>query len=117
MDKNICVTGVMKHEITVSAKDAFEAIKKSLGFSESHGEFLCVRDGKLMRGEDVSYHGSPYYEYTLVSDNSNWVKLYESVKQIDVYFKNSDTVEWEKVIESQSNEQSEENADLQFGSM
>ena len=114
MDKNISVSGVMRHEITVSAKDAFEAIKKSLGFSESRGDFLCVRDGKLMRGEDVSYHGSPDYEYTLVSDNPNWVKLYESVKKIDEYFKCGDTVEWEKIIEYHRNEQGEE---MQFGSM
>ena len=72
---NLKVQGVATQEVYISMEEAFQALKTGLGFEDSYSTFLCVREGKLMRGEDVSRHGSPMYEYTEVSNNPKWAKL------------------------------------------
>ena len=59
---NLKVRGVATQEVYISMEEAFHALKAGLGFEDSYSTFLCVREGKLMRGEDVSHHGSPIYE-------------------------------------------------------
>lgn len=96
--KDLKVTAKMFHEVYISPKDAFELIKNSL-FYEDRDSFICVQDGELKRGTDISYHGSPYYEYETISNNPKWIELFNSVKCLNNYFLNSDSHEWDKMIE------------------
>lgn len=60
-------------EVYIDPADAFACIKNALGFREVRDTFVCVKNGELMRGEDVSHHGSPLYEYQLISNNPKWI--------------------------------------------
>ena len=99
------VKATFREEVYVDPAEAWAEIKAQLGFANSRDSFLCVHDGELLRGEDVSHHGSPLYEYTLVSNNPNWVALYDSVKRIDGYFRHSNDPEWQKVIDIEADEE------------
>ena len=60
-NRNWKVQGMALQEVYISMEEAFQALKAGLGVDDSCNTFLCVREGKLMRGEDVSHHGSPMY--------------------------------------------------------
>ena len=40
---------------------------------------LEIKDGALYYSYDISMHGSPVYEYKLVSDDPEQIKLYEAM--------------------------------------
>lgn len=102
--RNWKVQGVTFQEVYISMEDAFQALKDGLGFNDSHDTFLCVREGKLMRGEDVSHHGSPMYEYTEVSNNPKWAELYQAFERLEEYMKYADSPQWERHLESEQEE-------------
>lgn len=93
------VNATFQEEVYIEPSEALAKIKEQLGFADDRHSFLCVRDGRLMRGEDVSYHGSPLYEYTLLSDNPKWVALYNSVKCLEDYYRHAAEPEWQKIQE------------------
>lgn len=97
--KIVKVHGVAHMEVEISPLEALNSIKESLGLSDSHSESLCIKDGLLTRVEDVSYHGSPVYEYTCVSNNPKWTELYNSMMCLEEYLKNSDSELWKKMID------------------
>ena len=102
--RNWKVQGVTFQEVYISMEDAFQALKDGLGFNDSHDTFLCVREGKLMRGEDVSHHGSPLYDYTEVSNNPKWAELYQAFERLEEYMKYADSPQWERHLESEQEE-------------
>ena len=93
----IKVNSMMYQQVYVDLKDAVLAIKQTLGFSPCDG-FLCVRDGELQYGEDISYHGSPYYEYKTISNNPKWLELYKSMKCLEDYIAHSKEPIWDKML-------------------
>ena len=66
--------------------------------------FLCVREGKLMRGEDVSHHGSLLYNYTEVSNNPKWAELYQAFERLEEYMNYADSPQWERHLEPEQEE-------------
>jgi len=72
--------------------------------TNSCNTFLCVREGKLMRGEDVSHHGSPMYEYTEVSNNPKWAELYQAFERLEEYMNYADSPQWERHLEPEQEE-------------
>lgn len=93
----IKINSMIYQQVYVDLKDAILAIKQALGFSTCDG-FLCIRDGKLQYGRDVSYHGSPCYEYEVVSDNPKWLELYKSIECLDEYVTHSKDPVWNKML-------------------
>ena len=85
-------------------EEAFQALKTGLGFEDSYNTFHCVREGKLMRGEDVSHHGSPLYNYTEVSNNPKWAELYKAFACLEEYMKYADSPQWERHLEPEQEE-------------
>lgn len=98
------VKATFHEEVYIDPAEALAKIKEQLGFSNSRDTFLCVRDGELLCGEDISHHGSPLYEYTLFSNNPKWVELYNSVKCLEDYFRHSSDPEWQRVVDLEPNE-------------
>lgn len=98
------VHGIVTQEVSISMEEAFQALKTSLGFAESRDSFLCVRDGKLLRGEDVSHHGSPMYEYTEISNNPKWAELFQAFRCLEDYMKHADSPQWEQHLEPEQEE-------------
>lgn len=47
-----------------------------------------------MRGEDVSHHGSPLYDYTEVSNNPKWAELYKAFERLEEYMNYADSPQW-----------------------
>lgn len=92
------VNGVAHMEVEINPLEVLNAIKNSLGLSDSNSESICVKDGFITRVEDVSYHGSPVYEYKQVSNNPKWTELYNSLLCLENYFKNSDSEQWVKML-------------------
>ena len=101
---NLKVQGIATQEVYISMEEAFQALKTGLGFEDSYSTFLCVREGKLMRGEDVSHHGSPMYEYTEVSNNPKWAKLFQAFRCLEDYMKQADSPQWERHLEPEQEE-------------
>lgn len=106
--KDMKINAVIHQEVYIDPGDAFECIRKALGLYEDHDSFLCVKDGELLRGSDVSYHGSPIYEYETISNNPKWVELYKSVHSLEDYFKHSQEPQWEMIVENSETEEMEE---------
>ena len=95
------INATLRQEVSVNPSEFFQALKESLGFGTPYSDFFVrVKDGELVRGEDVSYHGSPMYEYSLISNNPKWIELFNSIRVLDDFFKNSNTPERERIIES-----------------
>ena len=101
---NLKVRGFATQEVYISMEEAFHALKTGLGFEDSYSTFLCVREGKLMRGEDVSHHGSPMYEYTEVSNNPKWAELFQAFRYLEDYMKQADSPQWERHLEPEQEE-------------
>lgn len=98
------VHGIVTQEVSISMEEAFQALKTGLGFAESRDTFLCVREGKLMRGEDVSHHGSPIYEYAEVSNNPKWAELFQAFQCLENYMKYADSPQWGRHLEPEQEE-------------
>ncbi len=102
--KPLKMKGMLQMDVQIDPCEALTKIKEALGLAEGKHTFLCVRDGQLMLGEDVSYHGSPIYEYSVISNNPKWIDLYNSVQCIENYMKDCNNPEWQKVIDIESTE-------------
>lgn len=96
------VHGITTQEVYISMEEAFQALKTGLGFAGD--TFLCVREGKLMRGEDVSRHGSPLYKYTEVSNNPKWAELFQAFQCLENYMKYADSPQWGRHLEPEQEE-------------
>ena len=109
--KDVKVNAVICQEVYIDPAEAFGKIKNALGFCNDRDRFICVENGELLRGEDVSYHGSPLYEYELISNNPKWIELFNSVQCLDDYFKHSEEPQWNRVIDNNETEDiAEDNA-------
>lgn len=102
--KNMKINSIVSQEVYIDPADAFERIKEALGFYENHNSFVCVKDGELVRGEDVSHHGSPIYQYKSISNNPKWIELYKSVECLNDYFKHSEEQKWDRVVDQDEDE-------------
>lgn len=92
-----------QQEVYIDPAEAFKQIKARLGFAP-HRSFITIKDGELVQGEDVSYHGSPMYEYESISNNPKWLELYKSVECLDDYFHHSQEPQWQRMIEPEMEE-------------
>ena len=97
------IKATFQQEVYVDPAEAFEQIKAHLGFAP-YRAFVTIKDGELMRGEDVSHHGSPDYEYETISNNPKWLELYKSVQCLDDYFHHSQEPQWQQKVELEMEE-------------
>lgn len=100
----IRVNATIHQEVYIDPSEAFKKIKQALGLGTDHSEHLCIKDDQLMRGVDVSYHGSPLYEYEMISNNPKWIELYNSICCLDDYFQHYTDPAWDRVLEQTSDE-------------
>lgn len=98
------VKAAIYEDVYINPAEVMKRIKETLGLANGRDTFVCERDGQLMRGVDVSRHGSPQYEYTLISDNPNWIALYNSVNCLEDYFMNASEAKWQRVIDNETDE-------------
>jgi len=79
------VKGIQTQNVTVSvsAQDMIDSIKKANNFDASYNNYLELRDNGLYKGIDVSYHGSPDYEYTLVTNDAKQIRLYKAIIELE----------------------------------
>lgn len=57
-----------------------------------------------MRGEDVSHHESPLYDYTEVSNNPKWAELYKAFERLEEYMNYADSPQWQKYLKPDQEE-------------
>ncbi len=101
-NQTVKVRASFTQEAYISVHDAFEALKAGLGFWDLQS--IGIKDGKLVRAEDVSYHGSPVYEYTELSNNPKWLTLFKAVKCIEQYMDYADSPQWERHLKPEQEE-------------
>jgi len=79
------VKGVQTQNVTVSVlnQDMIDALKKANNFDTSYDSYLELRDDGLYKGIDISYHGSPYYEYTLITNDTKQIRLYKAIIELE----------------------------------
>ena len=81
--KGFLVRGTTTQEVAISMEDAFWVLERGLGFTDAYS--LGVRDGKLVRAEDMSHHGSPEYAFTELSNNPKWAELFRAFQRLREY--------------------------------
>lgn len=94
------INAVLHHSVDINPLDAVMELKLELGFKPCN-RFMRENDGVLEYGEDISYHGSPFYKYTEFSNNPNWIELYKGLNLLEDYLKHSDDPKWQKHLENQ----------------
>ena len=98
-NKMIDITATFRQKVQIDMYDAIKQIKEALGFDLTAGEFMKVENGKLIHAEDISYHGSPQYQYTEISNNPNYIAIYNSLNILEEYFSDRSAPKWAKHIE------------------
>lgn len=78
-------------EVEIDYDQAIGAVKEA--FKVPNTRDLCVleaddkenKTGKrgLFFANDISYHGSPYYEYSLYSDDEEVIKSYQLIRELE----------------------------------
>lgn len=92
MEKTIRVRGsyTAYADVNVSTYDIYEALLTHFRFRDAG----ILKDGNLYYREDVSHHGSPIYEDTLITDNPKVIELFKAVKTLGEYLKRPDSPEY-----------------------
>ena len=79
----IKTTGLAEHEVTVDVSKVLGSLKIRLRFADRFGEDFDLTTHNGIRGiykiEDVSHHGSPIWEYTLITDKESDIKAFECI--------------------------------------
>lgn len=75
MFRTVQVHGTMPVDVNVDPRDMVRAMIAKLTNNRPSHEVL-VKDGKLYSVVDVSYHGSPMYEYTKIGSSVD-ARMYE----------------------------------------
>jgi hypothetical protein len=65
--------------INVNLEDVVKALSKKYLLTDDINS-IVLKNGYLCIEEDVSYHGSPIYEYRKISDNTKLIEFYEALK-------------------------------------
>ena len=99
---SVSITATFREQVTVDMAEVIRSIKEKMGFDCLYGEHFTIRDGVLLLGEDVSYHGSPEYQYTEISNNPKYIEIFKSLNVLEEYFKDRDAPKWAKHIEVSS---------------
>lgn len=108
---SIIVKAQFNQEAYINPADVIAGIKDILGFSTTYDSFLTVNDGQLVKGEDISYHGSPMYEYETISNNPKWIELFNSIQCIEDYLNHYNEPQWNKIIEQDFEQDFDEDED------
>ena len=75
--------GATHHEVMVDVNKVLKASRIRLGFADILGETYSHTKHNGIEGiyriEDVSYHGSPTWEHTLITDRESDIKAFECI--------------------------------------
>lgn len=72
--------------IAVTDSEMHKALCRRLLDTHIPWKELCIHDGKICRMIDMSYHGSPWYEYTPIECQD--LKSYSLLKDLEEVLKN-----------------------------
>ena len=77
----IKVSGIQTQivDVQVNLNDIVKALSKKYLYTTNIND-VVIKDGYLCVEEDISYHGSPVYEYRQISTNPELIKFYEALK-------------------------------------
>ena len=87
----IKTNGVTHHEVTVDVNNVLKALTTQLRFADRYGDAYAHTKHNGIDGiyeiEDVSHHGSPTWEYTLITDKESDIKAFECISYLLEYLK------------------------------
>jgi hypothetical protein len=69
-------------DVQVNLSDVVKALSKKYFYTTNIND-VVIKDGCLCVEEDVSYHGSPVYEYRPISTTPELINLYEGLKKLN----------------------------------
>jgi len=85
----ISTNGTTRLAVTVDASDVLKKLKIGMGLADIHGAAYSLTNHKNKRGiykiEDISHHGSPVWEYMLITDSERDIKAYECINYLLEY--------------------------------
>ena len=86
---NIKTNGTTNLEVMVDASDVLRKLRIRLGLADRFGEAYDLTNHNDIEGiykiEDVSRHGSPTWEYTLITDKETDIRAFECVNYLLEY--------------------------------
>ena len=76
-------------DVTLSMEDVIAALKAECGVRSNNNDdsYYVVENHILYKFTDVSYHGSPRYEKSMISDDENVVDMYEAIIAFEKAYK------------------------------
>lgn len=76
--------------INITPKDIIDSLKESFGFTELYYNHIELKENGLYDVTDISYHGSPIYEYKLITNDLNKIRLYKAIIELENALKEVD---------------------------
>jgi len=81
--------GATHHEVMVDVSDVLRKLRIRLGLADRFGEAYDLTNHNGIEGiykiEDISHHGSPTWEYTLITDEESEIKAFECINYLLEY--------------------------------
>lgn len=83
------VKGALYCEIDISSEEAIRGLCKKFGIDD-HNSIYEVREENgikgVYRGIDVSHHGSPQFNYTLIHEGEEAIEVFEALQILKVKY-------------------------------
>ena len=83
--------GMAEHEVMIDVGRVLTTLKTQLGFADRFGKDFALTKHNGIKGiyeiEDESYHGSPIWAYTLITDKESDIKAFECINYLIDYLK------------------------------
>ena len=78
--------GIASFDVEIDPIESLYEIKAMLGFGRQYGgNSIGIVDGVLKSSYDISYHGSPCYEYSVISDKQEDIDAYRAMNLLIRY--------------------------------
>lgn len=81
------VYGTVRTKICVEPLEVLEELKRAMNWEDTSDRYLRIVDNKLLVYNDISYHGSPCYEQTTISEDPEVLKAYDSLNNLMQYLR------------------------------
>jgi hypothetical protein len=82
------IEGTQKYEerirLEVNSEEIIKSLKHKFGFiNKDHIYFLDKKEDGLYWGWDASTHGSPWYEYKLMTKDEKLIRVYDAIVELE----------------------------------
>lgn len=71
-------------KINATNEEIINSLKAKFNLMDRNDHFVVLKENGLYRGEDTSHHGSPDYEYNLITKDEKLIRVYKAITELEV---------------------------------